>query len=754
MSSNMPNISGITPSNDILKDFNSNAKAQPAPDLLQKPDTFEKQVESAPTQPKSISAKKVAGIVLASTLAGIGATVLFMKGRNKEAMETFQKTSDEAIEAAQKASSEAIEAVQKQSEEAINAAQERLDKLKLVLEGKYEESYMQKLKDKIDNFELDYDPKTPPIKEVNLVNAKNAIEFTPLHKTSNRANMQELVIPEFNVGSKFEFNMPSTSAVKPSVIEQSAQFTPIANAETSMSLNYAKSVKWDNDKISRDILQNFYDGHGQTLDGVNMVFEPVANGRYKVRIAGKGTYSPDKAVLIGESGKRNNASAAGNYGEGLKMTVLKILKDCGAKNVDIVSDNWKVAYSIGNSSVGNEKVLSYSLDKLAKPYNGNYFEFETDNIDLLKSLRKSVNNFYHSSNTDFKSPDFENAVMGIKTLPKGQKGAVYISGQKFEFDGGWNNVEGANIFFKEKPPEKMQYNKYGGKELVFDPSRDRTSLNSGNLQNIAKYFAFNEKTSSDEVVQALRSLEKYWEVGDDVKNSPLKKVVSGLVDGAYSKGIKVKFPNNYISITSNTSDDLIQKLKSQGYVLCDERFDSIGMQNITDFLNTSRNHNVFTPDAVQTKKIGLIREALQSLSKRLDNKEFFDGDELKPKIYLFDRLNSKETKSTESALAEAIIKPAEYFYDNEFNYIDIPQKSLGFWADRDYFNNVSFEEILSTALHELTHKAGGDSSSEFSYKLTDVLTKVIESGVGDEDTVQELRVIKKLWDELPKTTPA
>lgn len=53
-------------------------------------------------------------------------------------------------------------------------------------------------------------------------------------------------------------------------------------------------------------------------------------------------------------------------------------------------------------------------------------------------------------------------------------------------------------------------------------------------------------------------------------------------------------------------------------------------------------------------------------------------------------------------------------------------KSKGFWIDKTYLNETEFSDALETALHELSHKAGGDETRKFSYKLTDVNACVIE----------------------------
>ena len=193
---------------------------------------------------------------------------------------------------------------------------------------------------------MDYNPLTPEkyFKKEELDSSYIPLgEFVP---TTNRSNMVELSVPTFVRGQNWQLDIPETSISK---IERQprVKFTPGQEQLTSISMDYANSIQWSKDKIARDILQNFYDGHGQTLDGVRLSAEVLPNGRYKVRIVGKGIYSPDKAIYLGETTKRGDSDAAGNYGEGLKMTVLKILKDFGAKEVVTGSDNWRVAFKVG-----------------------------------------------------------------------------------------------------------------------------------------------------------------------------------------------------------------------------------------------------------------------------------------------------------------------------------------------------------------------------------------------------------------------
>ena len=53
-----------------------------------------------------------------------------------------------------------------------------------------------------------------------------------------------------------------------------------------------------------------------------------------------------------------------------------------------------------------------------------------------------------------------------------------------------------------------------------------------------------------------------------------------------------------------------------------------------------------------------------------------------------------------------------------------------------------------TALHELSHKAGGDESAEFSYMLTNVNKDAINQLINDIKTRNELQALNTLWMNL------
>lgn len=676
--------------------------------------------------------KKVISYVSAAAISGIALGGIIMNARgNKIIKELNKKINDQNL------LSDANKRIQEQLNETIEKnkdLQEIAEKLKKEIndtKNKFDKIFVDSetpedvrneileiARKEIQDSNLEYNIMNPPKKTSTNNYSGRIIDLPSEVTTTNRANAQDLTIPEINNGN-FDFTLPISNDIKITK-EGPIDFNTVSKQPTTISQDYASSVVWNSDKIARDILQNFYDGHGQTLDGVHIVFKKQSNNKYRVRIEGKSTYNPDKALLLGASSKKDNANAAGNYGEGLKMITLKLLDDYNADNITIGSNNWKITYELANGPLNNKKVLTFSLDKVDK-YDGNYLEFETNNIDLLESLRKTTNRFYHYNNPDFKCPNFENNLIGIKILPENQKGKFYIAGQNFEVNNNFDGLNGISIFLKEKPDTE-----------ILNPSRDRISLSNYDIKRIARQLPesyTNHQLSDNELVNLVKCLEKFWAKTDE--ETPANNFLKGIISmwDIYRKNVRIKFPEKYIAY-SNASTDIINDLERQGYIICHKDFTNLGMPTIQEFFTNARAHKPIEPNDIETKKILILKNAIDKLSPALQDKHF-SADELNTKIYLFDK--KLEHGHYKDCLAEAITEK---------------DKSNGFWIDKTYLNKTKFSDALETALHELSHKAGGDETREFSYKLTDVNACVIEEFMKNPKLKTELNALNTLWNEL------
>ena len=581
------------------------------------------------------------------------------------------------------------------------------------------EQIFARMKALIDDNPLNYDVMEPPITGKGIKKYADAHEL-PAVGTRNRADMQPLDIPEFSSRGEFDFTLPRGS-MKASHMP-SKDFVPVYKQPTTISIGYADSVNWDNDKVARDILQNFFDGHGQTLDGVKLEFVWVAPGKYRVKISGESTYTVDKALFMGESTKRNDARSAGNYGEGLKMAVLKLLKSGGADSVRVGSDNWKLTYELANTDLTDKQILSYSIDKVEK-LDGNFLEFETTDHDLLVKLRESINRFYHSGNEHFKAPAFENDMVGIKTdLGPNDKGGLYIAGQRFEFEGNYSNFDNSVLFIKEKIPS-----------YILDVSRDRVSLTTYNCGCIGSWCASNnEGISVEDGIKLISSLEKYWgKVFKDSSKKGLDEFLTRFIDSfaIMRKGVHIKFPDKYVAY-SLASSDVVLDLETKGYIICKDEFAQLGMPTIRELMGDARAHDVVKPTEIQEKKLKILKEAIRILGRNMEGKHF-SAEEIDTKIFIFDAKSAKDSKLYGDTRAEAIIDGGV---------------TKGFWIDKEYLDNGNFSEILETCLHELSHKAGGDETAAFSYQLTRVNADAIDALINNVPALHEIQALTKLWE--------
>lgn len=701
---------------------------------------------------------KISAIVVATALAATTITSLIKGKRIKNIREYYQHRLDnyerplrnriDDLTRQNKGLSDEVTDLRTKNKESADLnkrlqaeAQDARNKLEDVFEGdltpaEVRSKIHRELKEKIDTATLGYDPMTPPVTGIGGTKVyADAVDLPERVKTGIRANMEALEIPEIAPDGSFHFTMPYSSEVKTSSMP-SIDFTPRKDIMTNVSEGYAESVKWNNDKIARDIIQNFYDGHGQTLDGVRFHFEPIEGGKYRVRIEGDSSYTADKAIFIGESTKRGDIGAAGNYGEGLKMASLKLIRDKGAKDVRIGSDNWDLTFRLDECDLlqnsENKQVMYWDLLKGPRK-SGNYIEFETDDRELLETMRKTINRFYHSGNIHFKNPDFENDLISISVLKQptynrwprqaGEKGAIYIAGQRFEFAGDFDGLEGAIINIKQRLPKN-----------VIDTSRDRTSLNKDDLESIATWLYDN--MSKEDKIKFVTALEPVWAKQNSWDIPPLTKMLQRFLwkqkyfeDGP--RAIHINFPKDKYVAYSDATDELVQELERKGYIVCHKDFASLGMQTIRELMGDARKHDPIQPTRTQLKKIAILKEALKKLAPSLEGKHF-TPEELDTKIFLFDNKTSRESRLYSSALAEAITDRGV---------------SKGFWIDKKYFDQGDFSEVLETALHELSHKAGGDESSNFSYYLTGVNQQALKQIITDPQTRLELRTLNKLWQD-------
>ncbi|MBY0405274.1 MAG: hypothetical protein K2X66_15350, partial [Cyanobacteria bacterium] len=556
---------------------------------------------------------------------------------------------------------------------------------------------------------------------------------------------------------------PGNIQVRPPKVNPMMEMTPGGVAYQMVKAGLQPSemaekyqANWSAEKVSRDILQNFFDSHGQTLEGVQFKIIPVwsdsiesTGGKkiltYKVQIIGLGQYDYEKSYILGASDKQDDDHNAGGYGEGLKIIALNLLRDYGAKYVKVSSANWAMTYSLpeGQNAKGHTPKLYNQLEHLAKAKEqlpGNVFEFQTDNVQFIETLMKATQYFYHPYNPDFQQQTYENEVGGFKILPSGQKGNVYVAMQRYEYanKGAWEaHVPGITIWKRTKA-EKSKID------------RDRTHLSSSEVSDVLS--AICKKMLADEVVHTIQVLEPY--LGENYDSMPLLYTLRDALQ--YTHRAKMEFPPKFLADNLSSISDRLKRssykesefLKKKGYILCRSDFGNIGMTLASDVLQEEK------PDAFKS-----------AVEKDQDEEKLVKGEYAKkssPKIELSpgEKVRFHALSSCLKALGSHFSGGSKLYqfrdatlvlgeknqHDSEYNFQTHNSQSV-FTVDQNTLRGGFLEkalfQLMTTAIlkHDTYH-----SSSTYTYTLTDLSIALAKAFVTSPELRECFNDCRALWE--------
>ena len=382
--------------------------------------------------------------------------------------------------------------------------------------------------------------------------------------------------------------------------------------KTDITLEYGKRVDWSEEKIARDILQNFYDGHGNTLDGVRVILQKQPNGQTKVRIVGEGLFEHTNLQYIGAGNKSTNPYNAGGFGEGSKVLVSNMLGKQDASSIKFSCADWDLVFGTDGT------LMTRTLTKAQEVLNGNSIEFETGNDKLVDAIIDAINYFKHSSNPDLADMTFDNPSFAFKILKNGEKGNFYLT-QRFEFekDGAWQDaVEDLTILFKRKP-DPEEYFKITGKKLPKD--RDRTHMSVDDIRNLTRYYA--AEMTDDELLGTIKSTRDLWTsitLRTDSKK-PIKAFIDGISDELKKRNIYLDMADEKFAYAPVYVDEIVVKtLKSYGYHILPENFEKLGLYSATDIFKNLSQHKALQPTATEIKKIKILDEAMKIIQESMD----------------------------------------------------------------------------------------------------------------------------------------
>ena len=510
--------------------------------------------------------------------------------------------------------------------------------------------------------------------------------------------------------------------VKPydAVIHPEDDYRLNVTQDAGIKIRYGTKLQWSNFKIARDLLQNYYDGHGHTLEGVNIEVNKTADGKYKIKISGESSWDYSHLDQMGSSTKHDPLDAGG-YGEGTRAVAVSLLSKADITNVKYASGDWAMTYERSSDDL-KSAYMTQTLSKNSEKVKGSTVEFETENADIAHKLLEAKDYFNHPHNPDFKNLDFENEFFGFKLKDDGAKGNIYLI-QRYETDGESNNgLRGATIVFKTQPNHPTLVEKSGGEQFELGTGVDRAQIPSYDVNRILSRYV---KTMTDEeLTQTISSMEKFWGESGTEKDR-LNDMYVPFVKEAHRRGLGIDFKDSHYVYLDKPSISSYDMAKNLGYKIADKSMKDVGMQSFNAKDESKLPHQ---PTEEQSKEIRLLEEGVRILQECTDlsTKDLLNSDEVNKPTYMF-------SEGDHGTGAEAIIEAGEY---------------QGHWMRDSHLLLQNYVGNLATFLHEISHKSGGDESKVFSRQLTKLQSHITNAIMHNPNAFKKLQTLSKMFDEV------
>lgn len=510
--------------------------------------------------------------------------------------------------------------------------------------------------------------------------------------------------------------------VKPydAVIHPEDDYRLNVTQDAGIKIRYGTKLQWSNFKIARDLLQNYYDGHGHTLEGVNIEVNKTADGKYKIKISGESSWDYSHLDQMGSSTKHDPLDAGG-YGEGTRAVAVSLLSKADITNVKYASGDWAMTYGRSSDDL-KSAYMTQTLSKNSEKVKGSTVEFETENADIAHKLLEAKDYFNHPHNPDFKNLDFENEFFGFKLKDDGAKGNIYLI-QRYETDGESNNgLRGATIVFKTQPNHPTLVGKSGGEQFELGTGVDRAQIPSYDVNRILSRYV---KTMTDEeLTQTISSMEKFWGESGTEKDR-LNDMYVPFVREAHRRGLGIDFKDAHYVYLDKPSTSSYDMAKNLGYKIANKSMKDVGMQSFNAKDESKLPHQ---PTEEQSKEIRLLEEGVRILQECTDlsTKDLLNSDEVNKPTYMF-------SEGDHGTGAEAIIEGGEY---------------QGHWMRDSHLLLQNYVGNLATFLHEISHKSGGDETKVFSRQLTKLQSHITNAIMHNPNAFKKLQTLSKMFDEV------
>lgn len=385
--------------------------------------------------------------------------------------------------------------------------------------------------------------------------------------------------------------------------------------------------------LSRELVQNFIDHNPQepgTLNGVRVDREALPDGKIRFTITGEWPFPDPTGIISPHSEKPIDTYTAGGNGIGLKQTAIRYLRDFGVSRFEIHGENWVANYELANASQLNQDI-DKTFQKAKKPttrtmrhdwliaglkangeHGKNLYIIETENPEVIAALDQFEELGVCDSNKYLQNPDFKNDNGVIKWLSPvaGQgppRGRLFINGQVMNY--------GAKGKTSEDYWVGPEYVTVQLNNTDYKMSVDRPPIQSYELNRYMSHLV--QSMTVEQTLDQIRLSEPIWSADVD-STSGAMVLVGSLVrnlrfNAKYKKEdfVNLFSDKKYLATDRSLSKAQEEDLRKQGYTLCPDFFEYLGMPKASSRLSNLEMATNQKPDSYKANS-GLEKIAEES----------------------------------------------------------------------------------------------------------------------------------------------
>jgi hypothetical protein len=483
------------------------------------------------------------------------------------------------------------------------------------------------------------------------------------------------------------------------------------------SVTTAWGVKWDEEWISRDITQNFFDANRDKLDEILVEVEGTA-----VTISAPEEFDINRLFYLGSDKDDDNI---GEYGEGFKVAVTCLLRDQGVEPIAVTKDTVLYMRISDEAVAGSDDMFPvvYDFFRSSEDCHGSRLILRGCSKKLIAALKSGLTHFFHE----------RNSLLGPKRWTS-------YDGNFMIFDSTDND---GHIFYRNLRrgaipgvPVVLVINKiYKQIERYTEQDRDRKAFGDELMDKFSNVFARSAlkwgQRGQRIIVEAARNV---W-----ARGHPLLSQIARHNGGTWQRSGWRKevadevFGDKYYArsrrdYSSSDADEVRWKAiekewRNQGREELQQYFARFGVMSAESLLKEQAEKALQESKTAETREPTLAEMGvIRLLAKTMQ--EFAASTAM-----------ILDTKRVNYIVASTEVLRGQLRKDRSYRSYEV------FFAEKEF--EYDFAEVLAVFLHEHAHIFGRDGSRDF----TDALTEIVETIVRDR---AELDKYEKEYDKARK----